>query len=187
MHKHLLKIKQCYLVGNSLGGWIAWEFALQFPERVKKLTLIDSAGFLDAESVPTPFLMARLPLADKVLRIIVQRETIELFLQQVYHNQDKITDRLIDRYYELFIDNQNAFVRLVNQRFKDHTRRLRNLAIPTLVMWGEDDRWLSVKNVDRFLKLIPDAEGIIYQHVGHVPMEEIPKQTAQDLRAFLDV
>ncbi|MEY4926572.1 MAG: hypothetical protein RI894_1008 [Bacteroidota bacterium] len=184
----ILKIKECYLVGSSLGGWVAWEFALVHPERVKKLVLIDAAGFLDAESVPTPFVMARIPLAGKVMQMVIQRETVDLFLRQVYHNQDKITDRLIDRYYELFsrVGNQEAFVRFVNQRFKDHTRRLRTLDIPTLVMWGEQDGWLSVRNADRFLKLLQQAEGIIYQHVGHVPMEEIPKQTAQDLREFLE-
>lgn len=183
----LLQVKECYLVGNSLGGWIAWEFALQYPERVVKMVLIDSAGFLEADSVPTPFLMARIPLADKVMRVVIQRETIELFLRQVYHNQDKITNLLIDRYYDLFTynGNQEAFVRLVNQRFKDHTRRLRFLETPTLILWGEQDKWLSVRNADRFLKLLPNAEGIIYQHVGHVPMEEIPRQTANDVRLFL--
>ncbi len=183
----ILNIEECYLVGSSLGGWVAWEFALQYPNRVKKLLLIDSAGFLEPDSVPTPFLMARIPLADKVMKMVIQRETVDVFLRQVYHNQDKITDRLIDRYYDLFAQagNQNAFVKLVNQRFKDHTRRLRYLDIPTLIMWGEEDKWLPVKNADRFLRLIPNAEGIIYQYVGHVPMEEIPKQTAQDFREFL--
>ena len=86
----LLGVAKCHLVGSSLGGWFAWEYALWRPERVEKLILIDSAGFLEPDNVPMPFLMARFPLADKVIKFAVQRETIELFLRQVYHNQDKI-------------------------------------------------------------------------------------------------
>jgi pimeloyl-ACP methyl ester carboxylesterase len=184
----ILKIEKCYLVGSSFGGWVAWEYAALRPERVEKLVLIDAAGFLDADSIPMPFMMARMPLVDKVIKIAAQRETIELFLRQVYHNQDKITERLIDRYYDLFArtGNPDAFVRLANQRVKDHTRRLRDIEQPTLVLWGEQDKWLPVRGADRFLRLLPNAEGIIYENVGHIPMEEIPKRTAADLRAFLE-
>jgi pimeloyl-ACP methyl ester carboxylesterase len=182
-----LKIDKCHIIGSSLGGWVAWEYALAHPERIHKMVLIDSAGFLEADSIPAPFIMARMPLVDKVINIVLQRETVEVFLRQVYHNQDKVTERLIDRYYDLFTreGNQNAFVRLVNQRFKDNTRKLRYLDVPTLILWGEQDRWLSVKCADRFLKLIPGSEGIIYESVGHVPMEEIPRQTAADVVDFL--
>jgi pimeloyl-ACP methyl ester carboxylesterase len=185
---NMLNIEQCTLVGSSLGGWVAWEYALSRPQRIKKLILIDSAGFLEPDSIPAPFIMARLPLVDKVIGLVLQRETVEVFLRQVYHNQDKVTERLIDRYYELFArsGNQDAFIRLVNQRFKDNTRKLRLLDVPTLILWGEQDRWLSVKCADRFLKLIPNSEGIIYENVGHVPMEEIPRQTAADVVEFLE-
>ena len=152
----------------------------------EKLVLIDSAGFLDADSIPTPFLMARVPLADKVMRFVLQREVFEGFLRQVYHNQDKITERLIDRYYELFLraGNQDAFLRLVNQRFKDNTRAMRRIKCPTLILWGEQDKWLTVNNMKKFLNLIPHSEGIIYENVGHVPMEEIPRQSAKDYLIF---
>ena len=183
----IMHIDKCHVVGSSLGGWMAWEYALARPERVDKLMLIDSAGFLDIKSVPTPFMLARIPLAGNVMKIAARRDLIELFLHQVYFHQEKITEKLVDRYFDLFTrpGNQEAFYALVNQRFKDNTHYLRRITQPTLVMWGEQDKWLPVENAHRFLNLIPHSEGIIYQNAGHIPMEEIPSQTAVDAIAFL--
>jgi pimeloyl-ACP methyl ester carboxylesterase len=183
----VLGIEKCHIVGNSLGGWLAWEYAIARPSRVAKMILIDAAGFLDANSIPAPFTLARLPFADRIVKTVIQRDFLEIFLRQVYCDQSKITERLIDRYYDLFTreGNQEAFFLLVNQRLKENTRRLRHIDTPTLIMWGEEDEWIPVANADRFLQLIPDSEGIIYENVGHLPMEEIPKQTSADAIHFL--
>ncbi len=183
-----IQIKDCHIAGSSLGGWIAWEFAIKYPKRVNKLILIAAAGFLEDRNVPLPFKMARTPFIGKVIKYAVKKNVLEQFLRQVYADQDKITDELVDRYFELFSreGNPEAFLSLANGKYKDHTKKLKAINNPTLILWGEEDAWLPLENGYKFNERIPDSKLIIYEGVGHVPMEEIPKDTAQDLRQFLN-
>ncbi|RMG61675.1 MAG: alpha/beta hydrolase [Bacteroidetes bacterium] len=182
-----LDLEQVSLAGSSLGGWIAWEYALRFPERVNKLVLIDSAGYLDASQIPLPIRMARTPFMNRIVRYVIRRNLIEVFVRQVYGDPTKVTPELVDRYYELLAraGNPEAFFAFVNGKFKDNTPKLPRIETPTLILWGEKDAWLPVDDAYRFLHALPHAELIIYEGIGHVPMEEVPKQTAQDLREFL--
>lgn len=184
---NILKVEQCYMVGNSLGGWLSWEFAIRYPERVKKLVLIDSAGFLEEENIPLPFKLARSPLVGKVIKYVVKRPILEQFVKQVYFDQSKVTDQLLNRYYDLFTrdGNNDAFLKLVNQKVKDNSEALRNFHQPTLIMWGKEDVWIPVHNAKRFHELLPHSHLLIYPNVGHVPMEEIPDESVLDLLNFL--
>ncbi|MCB0838436.1 MAG: alpha/beta hydrolase [Bacteroidetes bacterium] len=183
----LLDVESCSVAGSSLGGWLAWEFALEQPQKVDKLILIDSAGFLDEKSIPLPFRMARTPFVNKIVRYIIKKNVLEVFLRQVYGDSSKITPELVDRYYDLFSreGNPEAFFALVNGKFKDNTHQLSHIKAPTLIMWGEKDEWLPVANGYRFLSEIPQARMIIYEDLGHIPMEEDPHHTAIDAKAFL--
>jgi len=182
-----LQIRDFYLAGSSLGGWIAWEYALCFPGHVKKLILLDSAGFIDERNLPLPFRMARTPFFNRVIKFAVSRNMLEEFVREVYYNQSKVTEELINRYFDLFNrqGNPEAFLKLVNARYKDNSRQLRKLQVPTLILWGKEDRWLPVENAYRFHESIPENDLIIYDYVGHLPMEEIPEDTSQDVLAFL--
>lgn len=182
-----LGIYQCHVAGNSLGGWIAWEFARLYPERIKKMILIDAAGYLLHNDMPLPFKMAKAPLASKIVRYAIKRNILEVFLKQVYGNPNKVTPELVDRYYELFMHggNAEAFVSMVNGTYKDNSHFLPNIFQPTLILWGEEDKWISLQDAHRFRRDIPNSQVIIYKGVGHVPMEEIPQQSAQDALEFL--
>ncbi len=184
----VVKVDQFYLVGSSLGGWISWEMALAYPDKVKKLILIDAAGFLDSKNIPLPFKMARTPFMNKIVKFAINRSMLENFLRDVYYNRSKISDALVDRYYDLFSKegNPEAFFSLVNQRFVDHTRFLKEIKIPVLILWGQEDIWLPVENAYRFHDKIPNNEMIIYERTGHVPMEEIPWDTVEDVISFLN-
>ena len=182
----MLDVDSCHIVGSSLGGWISWEFALKYPERTKSLVLLDSAGFMDMDAIPLPFKMARTPFVNRVIKYVVRRGMLEQFVQQVYYDQSKVTAELIERYHDLFTreGNPEAFLHLVNGKFRDNTRKLKYITAPTLIIWGEEDQWIPVMFAYRFEMSIPDAALIVYEHVGHVPMEEIPKMTAQDILTF---
>jgi len=166
----MLDIKSCYIAGSSLGGWISWEFSLKYLEMIKKMILLDSAGFMETDAVPLPFKMARTPLVGRVIKYVVRKNILEQFLKQVYYNKNKITPELLDRYYDLFSreGNPEAFLSLVNGKFKDNTRKLKYISVPTLIIWGEDDEWIPVKYAYKFNKKIPNSHLIIYEHVGHI-------------------
>lgn len=184
---NILKVEQCYMVGNSLGGWLCWEFGIRYPEKVKKLVLIDSAGFLEEENIPLPFKLARSPLVGKVIKYVVKRPILEQFVKQVYFDQSKVTEQLLNRYYDLFTrdGNNDAFIKLVNQRVKDNSEALKSFMQPSLIMWGKEDVWIPVNNAKRFHELLPNSHLLIYPNVGHVPMEEIPDESVLDLLNFL--
>ncbi len=185
---NILKIDRCVLCGSSLGGWIAWEFALRYPNRLRKLVLMDAAGHLDQESIPLPFKMARTPFVNRVVKMVVRRNVLEQFVKQVYSNDGKVTPALIDRYFELFSreGNPEAFLLMVNKtKYKDNTQKLAAINVPTLILWGEDDNWIPLDNAHRFLEKIPKSRLVIYENVGHLPMEEEPEDTSIELRRFI--
>lgn len=182
-----LGIKECMLAGNSLGGWLSWEFALRYPNRVRKLILIDSAGYINDNNYPLPFIIAQTPVLRNVFNY-VPKAVVRRFVRQVFYDQTKVTDELVDRYFDLFHrdGNKEAFVRIANSYFVQNTHNLINLKIPVLVMWGKNDNWLSVNHAEKFKRDLMDCSIIIYEQVGHVPMEEIPEQTALDALQFLE-
>jgi len=183
----VIGIDKCAIAGSSLGGWIAWEYALHFPDQVEKLILVDSAGFTDKYTLPLPFRMAKTPFINRVIKFAVRKSLLEEFVKEVYFNKSKVNDELIDRYYDLFTreGNQEAFLKLVNNKYKDKTRHLKKLPMPTLILWGKEDSWIPVDHAHRFHEAIPHNDLIIYDLVGHLPMEEIPEDTALDVASFL--
>lgn len=182
-----LGLRKVHLAGSSLGGWLAWEFAIRHPDRVNKLVLLDAAGFLDPDSIPLPFKMARTPFVNKAFKYVVRYNILADYIKQVYSRKELVTPELIDRYYELFTykKNPDSFVKMVNSKLKDNTRHLKEIEAPTLVAWGEDDNWLPLRNAYRFQSQIPHSRLIVYKKMGHIPMEEAPHETAMDVRSFL--
>lgn len=182
-----LGIEKCHVAGSSLGGWVSWEFAADYPEKVDKLVLLGAAGFLDERNVPLPFKMARTPFLSRVARYAIKRNILEQFLKQVYFNQDKVSEALIDRYYDLFTreGNPQVFFEMANSKFEENTHKLKAIEAETLLMWGRHDKWIPVDNAYRFERRIKHSEVLIYENCGHLPMEEIPRQSSNDVRAFL--
>lgn len=185
---NILEIQHCYIAGSSLGGWVAWEFAYHYPQRIKKLILIDSAGFIDKETMPLPFKLAQSRFAGRVLKYVVRKSILEQFIKQVYYDISKVNQKLVDRYFDLFTreGNSQAFIDLVNAPFKDNTDFLRKIKTPTLIMWGKEDAWITVAHAYKFQKMLSNATLIIYPDVGHLPMEEHPEQSGKDLLNFLN-
>lgn len=185
---NILKIEKCHVVGNSLGGWLAWEFAYRYPQKVDKLVLIDAAGFMEEENVPLPFKLARTPVFGRIIKYVVRPQILEQFLRQVYFDQNKVTEQLINRYYELFTreGNPDAFLKLVNQPVSDNTAALKHVTNKTLILWGREDMWIPVHNAYRFHSMLINSTLKIYPKVGHIPMEEIPDESLLDVMNFLE-
>ena len=182
-----LKVEKCHIAGSSLGGWVSWEFAADYPERIAKMILIGAAGFLEQKNIPLPFKMARTPFASTVGRFAIHRKVMEQFIQQVYFDKNKITEALIDRYYDLFTQegNMSVFFEMANSKVQEETDKLEGIAAETLLMWGKYDTWIPVESVYRFHRRLPHSSIIIYDNCGHLPMEELPRQSANDVRDFL--
>ena len=72
-----------------------------------------------------------------------------------------------------------------NSKFIQNTHALRNIETPTLVLWGDEDAWISHHDAEKFKNDLKNVTVKIYEGVGHIPMEEIPELTANDVLNFL--
>ena len=183
-----LGIDKFHIGGNSLGGWIAWEFAVAHEERINKMVLVNAAGYVSGGNYPLPFVIAQTPVLRQVFNYeIVPKVVVRRFLRQVIKDQYVVTDHLVDRYYDIIHreGNLEAFSRIANSKFIQNTHALRNIETPTLVLWGDEDAWISYHDAEKFKNDLKNVTVKIYKGVGHIPMEEIPELTANDVLNFL--
>lgn len=184
-----IQVDKCIIGGNSLGGAIAWNYAHQYPEKVEKLILIDAAGYpMVSESKPIAFTLAQIPVLKHLLNYITPKFLAEKSVLNVYEDTSKVTDVLVDRYYELFLreGNRQAFVDRMNfSEYQGYLAKIRSIEIPTLILWGENDKLIPVQNALKFQSDLPNDTLVILQKTGHVPMEEAPDRTADAIKSFL--
>ena len=183
-----LKVDSFHIAGNSLGGLVAWRYTTQFPQKILTLNLIDAAGLPQpGKKPPFIFQLAKLPVLSTLLQKVTPKSIIKNSMLDVYKNDQLVTEKLIDRYFELSLreGNRTAFVKRMSQlNEKLDISDLKKITAPVLIQWGKDDRWIPLANAFEFQKLIPKAELIIYDS-GHVPMEENPMETVKDYMIFL--
>ena len=183
-----LQLDSFALAGNSLGGRIAWNYALAHPQKVKKLILLDPSG-LPHESAPSLiFKLATNPILKHLIKYVTPRFLVKSSLEEVYFDDSKINENLIDRYHDIAkgAGNREAFIKEVNQNAKTDITLLGNITCPTLLLWGKHDIWIPVSDAQVFKDKINNSKLIIYDNAGHIPMEEIPENTALDTRIFLN-
>lgn len=181
-----LAIDHYALAGNSLGGWLAWEYTLEYPNEVEKLILIDAAGFITPDNPPKPLRLAQ--KFEKRTARGAPRCIVRKLMKQAYGDRSKVTDELVDRYYELNNrpGNGQAFYTIATADYHPRTNELPDIQAPTLIMWGSEDRkWIDVSHAHLFEELLPNDQLIIYDGLGHLPMEEDPVKTAADAARFL--
>jgi pimeloyl-ACP methyl ester carboxylesterase len=181
-----LAIDSFYLAGNSLGGYISWLYATEYPEDVRAMVLLDPSG-IPSTSRPLIFKLARIPILRNIIKNISPRSLIEANILQVYANDSLVTHELVDRYYDLTLrkGNREVFIARANLPTSDYTQRLASIKTPTLIQWGAEDKWIPVTDAEVFDSMMVNSELVIYPNVGHVPMEEIPELTAKDAWEFL--
>jgi len=123
-----------------------------------------------------------------VLRNIDTRPLAESGLKTAYVDPALVTPALVDRYVELSRAPGHRDILLNGQgrpRAAMTADGFKAIAVPTLIMHGEADKLIPVASSRALAAVIPGAKLVTYKGVGHVPMEQIPDQSAADLRAFL--
>ncbi|WBX72441.1 alpha/beta fold hydrolase [Tenacibaculum retecalamus] len=184
-----LKIKECILGGNSLGGQIAWNFTVNEPKMVEKLILIDAAGYpMKSKSVPMAFKVAQTPLLNKLLLYVTPRFMVRASVENVYHDKSKVTDLMVERYFELTLreGNRQAFVdRFSMKSPANSSAKIKTIKQPTLILWGAEDFLIPLKNAYQFQKDLPNNSLVILKEVGHTPMEESPTESLKSVLKFI--
>jgi pimeloyl-ACP methyl ester carboxylesterase len=132
------------------------------------------------------------PVVGRLAQRVVPRFIVEQNVRMVYGDPAAMAPGVADRYYELLQYGRNRISMVKTFRAlrgyndsKTIARRVRDVKTPTLLMWGEKDRWVPPALVDLWRRDLPHAEVQMYPGLGHVAMEEASDVTARDAHRFL--
>ncbi|MEY4429521.1 MAG: hypothetical protein RLZZ182_2210 [Pseudomonadota bacterium] len=184
-----LKLQNVTLVGNSLGGAVAWKTAVDFPEKVSRLVLVDAGGYpSQATSVPIGFRMAANPDLAWVMDRVLPRATVESSVRNVYGDPSKVTPALVDRYFELTRREGNRQAlrdRFAQMKGGELAAQIKRVKQPTLILWGSEDHLIPTTVAQQFMRDIEGAQIVTFEGLGHVPQEEDPVRTVRPFQQFL--
>jgi pimeloyl-ACP methyl ester carboxylesterase len=174
-----LQISRVIIVGNSLGGAIATQYAIYQPGKVRGLVLVDAAGLPPAKKTTGAigFKLAQMPVINQLLTIITPRVLVKKSLQDAYGDTGKVTDSLTTQYFDMLTreGNRKALVDRMRQGWQvTDGNFLTKVQAPTLIVWGSQDRLIPVENAELFQQKIKNSQVHIWDNLGHVPMEEDP-------------
>jgi pimeloyl-ACP methyl ester carboxylesterase len=182
-----LGIRQADLIGNSLGGKIAWNFAAAYPGRVHKLVLISPDGF--ASPGFDYGVKPKLPFIMRLLPYTLPRFMLRMNVAIAYADPKKLTDATLTRYQDMMLapgDRQAILQRTQQVLLRPPEPELAKITAPTLILWGEQDRMIPFSNSADYLRDIPGAKRVALPAVGHLPFEEAPTETLPPVLAFLN-
>lgn len=190
-------IRRASLIGNSIGGGVALQFALMFPEKVEKLVLVNSFGL--GKRIDLFSRLGALPLIDKLSWLLrPTRKSVALALKPVVYDSSVITDEWFERIYQLAVlpGALNALIKLARTNlnvfgvrfevFSPIINQLSNITAPTLVIWGQQDPVLPVAHAYIAAQGLANARLHIFERCGHFPQIEHSEEFNQLVLEFLD-
>jgi len=191
-----LGIDAAAVVGNSMGGFIAAELAISFPQRVERLVLISAAGI---STHGEPRVTRAIPSLERMERILAATGAWVASKSDAVASRPRLRNAALNvvaahpaRLPAALAAEQlrgagkpgflPALQSILDYDFRD---RLPEIACPTLIVWGERDRLINVRDADVFAELIPGSRKVIFADTGHVAMLERPATFNPLLASFL--
>lgn len=190
-----LGVTKFVLAGNSMGGGVAWNYALAHPDKLQGLVLVDAAGWprqgAGNDDGPFIFKVLRNPVGRFLLKDLDGSAMTRAGLRNAFEpTPEMVDDAMLARYVEMArAPGHRPIIMGLMSGFDPadaaSEEKLRRITVPTLVMHGDTDKLIPVGDAGRFGAAIPGATVIIYPKVGHVPMEQIADKSAADLDTWL--
>ncbi len=187
---HLFKkldIKRPIVIGNSLGGYIAWNYALDYPKDIEKLVLLSPAGY----PLSPPFIVKT--SNNKFLKWIAKnfttRMTSDIIARGVFFNRNKMEEQDLERFYDLFKleGNFDRYMKVFEEimKLKDHTPNLSELKTPTLLIWGKEDSWIPFDQSKFWQRDVKNLTFFKLEDIGHTPQLETPMKSVKIVLDYL--
>lgn len=202
-----LSVKKYTVAGNSFGGGIALEMALQYPDEVERLILVDSEGIPNGENgydasqfstdkpvTPDQPAYTKLSFFENLGSKFIGPSVVKMQLKSMIYNKDLITNDFVNFYSDItrFKGTREAQLLMFRQGLHlvssgdpmDLLPRLKELKMPVLIMHGKQDTLVPMQVAKKFNENIEISELAIVDNAGHMPMIEKPKETAQLVDTF---
>ena len=173
-------------VGNSLGGFLAWRLAVEAPERVQAVGLLDPAG--GAVKLPLAVLAFKIPLVGQAYQSVTPKAAVLAGQASMFGDPKRLDPNSLHQIYNLIMREGSRASVQDNLRFlqRPNPEMLGAVACPVFLQWGEADSLLPLRdNMPGFTSRVRDLRLRTYPGVGHMPMEEIPAQSLSDFQWFL--
>jgi pimeloyl-ACP methyl ester carboxylesterase len=183
-----LGIDKAHFMSHSYGGGITIWLASRHPERLRSMVLVDSSAptySIDRRSR----LAAVRPVARLGLRLLLRPGSVRRSLVGSVYDSSVVTPELVREYYDrLRIEGVlDAYIGLTAPvRTPPEPVRLESIQVPTLLVWGSDDRLISVQAGRKAAGEFPHGEFVVLRRTGHLPMEERPDELLDVALPFLE-
>jgi|SRR5579884_389789 len=180
------------IVGSSMGGGIALGVAGRHPDRVDRIVLLNPYGF---PSTPVAVEVARSRILGRLLPFLLRKPALKRCAESIFrrslHDPALITDALIERVTAPFATLRQRrdlfrFLRGISaQEMREIDALLPQIRQPVLILWGENDRWLTIDHAHRLNQRLPNCRLIKIPHCSHLPQIDKPEETAEAISDFI--
>lgn len=178
-----LQIKQAHVIGNSMGGFIAAQFAVSYPQRTLSAGLVDPAGLpsLHPSEMRTMLSKGQNPF------LISSRTDFYRFYPMTMASPPWMPGFVLDAVGERYIAQRAQLAQIFSESHKetDLPVRIHDVKLPVMLMWGTEDRLIDVSSVPVWQAALPQSKVHVLDGIGHMPMVERPAMTAELYQQFL--
>lgn len=183
-------IKKATIVGNSWGGGWAIYFAERRKDKVEKLILIDSSGLKNSnEYDKSIWSFLNYPLIGEIIiHFITEKSIRKSFEEELFYDKKKINEKITKEVYKPLTFSHNLSAQIQYQRnlkWKDTGYLLNQINVPTLIIWGKEDKYLPVEMAYEYKKIIPKSELVIFDKAGHLVHEELSDEVNDLILDFM--
>jgi pimeloyl-ACP methyl ester carboxylesterase len=187
-----LDLAPAVLVGNSMGGYVSAEVAIESPEAVERMLLLSAAGISQRYLAREPVLRGGRILGFLVRSSTAQRRRYAArpalrhwILGSVVRHPTRLKPDIAFEGLMKGMSKPGFYDALVTCLDYDFVDRLPEIGCPTLVVWGRNDMVIPARDADTFVELVPGSRKLIMEDTGHVPMVERPVTFNDHLEQFL--
>ena len=193
-----LGMEKFSIAGNSMGGGIAWRYALDNPEKTQSLVLLASSGIYSPEErLQIEESERESPLVWKLMRSNFVSYFLSLYTPKFFATQglktsvydpNLATEEIANQFHELTLmqgSREAILSRFSKQNYSDEKPDiLKKIQAPTLIIHGREDNIISFKSSINLDQYIQNSQLVIYPKIGHLPMYETPARVADDIKKF---
>lgn len=176
-----------HLMGSSMGGQTAGLYASLYPEDVSSVIFVNNAGITSPEK---SIVLKKYETTQKNDVLIKQPEDIFIYFDAVFTQQPLMTKHIALYFGQHLANDSKVYTKILQDFLFNYPEPLEpllpNIRVPVQIIWGDEDKVLHVSSVEVMSELLSTEQVHIFKGVGHAPMVEVPKQTADVIHKFID-